>query len=370
MVRPFAAASRFERTSEARGCLVRLLIDLLPAEADLTVMVERRVVFARTARLSADVLAAPEEAEALVSEIRRTLAAAHTQLGTRRVEAVYVLGATPQHTALCAKLQAELNLPCRAVDPLAGTNISREVTGDLAEGAKARFAALLGALWDEAEGVAPAIDFLHPRRPPPPKRSRRLLVLAGAAAGLLLVMGAVLLFRIMRLNGRIEALAGPVSDVDRLTKDLSEVQKELDPYQEWQTSDINWLVELASLSHNLPNPDDVLFTSLVITTNEGAGKALRKARGKTKKLPGKARSDVMSLAAGTVAFQGVAVSEEKVTEGVERVDPRRLVDIKRGSTDPNPKQARYKFAFRGTVGVLPREVDKEDVPPPRRPEGE
>jgi hypothetical protein len=40
------------------------------------------------------------------------------------------------------------------------------------------------------------------------------------------------------------------------------------------------------------------------------------------------------------------------------------------SADPNPKQPKYKFAFKGSVGLLPREVDKEAMPPPRPPESD
>src|SRR5262249_33147980 len=213
-------ASRFARTPEGRGCAVALLIDLSPAEADLTVVVDRRVVFTRTARLSADVLANPEEAKALVSEIRRTLAAVHNQLGTRRVEAVYVLGATPQHAAVCAKLQADLNLPCRTVDPLAETHIGREVTNGLAPAATRPLAGLLGALWDEAEGVLPAIDFLHPRRPPPPKRSQRPLLLGAAAAALLLLFAGVLGIRIFLLNRQIGVLQASAGENKQLTDEI------------------------------------------------------------------------------------------------------------------------------------------------------
>jgi hypothetical protein len=262
-----------------------------------------------------------------------------------------------------------LNLPCRVVDPLAGTNISREVTADLPEGAKGRFTALLGALWDEAEGVAPALDFLHPRRPPPPKRSQRPLVLAAVAAGLLLLLGAVLLFQIMRLNSKITALRGPANEAARLTKAIADTQTQLDPFEVWQTSDFNWLVELASLSKNLPNPDDVLFTNLDISTKEGAGKAMRDVRGK-KKVPGKG-PDPDKDAAGTVAFQGIAVSDDKVSEAAKRVlaDPRRVMHMPLTSVDPDPKQPKYKYTFKGSVGLLPREVDKEALPPPRAPEG-
>jgi Tfp pilus assembly PilM family ATPase len=362
VVRPFAAASRFERTAEARGCLVRLLIDLLPGEADLTVMVERRVVFTRTARVSGDVLATPDETRALVSEIRRTLAAAHTQLGTRRVEAAYLLGATPQHAALCAKLQGELNLPCSTVDPLAGTHIGGEATADVPEGARSRFAALLGALWDEAEGTAPAIDFLHPRRPPPPKRSKRMLALGGVAAGLLLLLGAVLVTQLIIVNARIKEVRGQAAEVTRIDQRIAAVQKELDPFEEWQTTDFNWLSELAVMSSNLPTPDEVLFTQVDITTDERAGKALRDARKKPAKTPAaKGRTDPLRQVAGKVSFSGMAVNEAKAQAIPRGADPKHVVMLPQWSVEQTPKQGKYKVEFRGSVGLPAREVDQEPV---------
>jgi Tfp pilus assembly PilM family ATPase len=375
LVRPFAAASRFERTPEARGCLVRLLIDLLPGEVDLTAMVERRVVFTRTARLAADVLAAPDEAKSLFGEVRRTLAAVHTQLGNRRVEAVYVLGATPQHAALCAKLQAELNLPCRSVDPLAGTHISREVTAGLPEGTASRFAALLGALWDEAEGAPPAIDFLHPRRPPPPKRSQRPLVLGAVAAGLLLLFAAVLAYQIMSLSGQIGRLQPTANEAASLRKKIADAEKELQPYEAWQTTEFNLLHELAALSQRLPDPNDLVFTQLTISTDERPGKQLLDGRGKKLAKAAKGRADTQRQPACKVDFNGVAVSADKVSSTLKNVDERRVLALPQVKVEPNPKEPKYKVSFHGSVGLPPREVDKEpiklpDEGPPARAEKE
>jgi Tfp pilus assembly PilM family ATPase len=358
VVRPFAAASRFLRTADARQHAVRLLVDLLPGEADLTVIADRRVVFTRTARMSCDVLAAPDDVKLVVGEIRRTLAAVHAQLGARRVEAVYLLGASPAHAALCSKLQAELNLPCRAVDPLAGTSIGREVTGELADGSSGRFAALLGALWDEAEAVPPAIDFLHPRRPPPPVRSKRPLVLGAIAAGLLLLLGGALLIRIMVLSSQIKKVQPQADKSELLAKQITERQKELEPYEDWQASDINWLRELATVAGKLPDPDQMILTQLTLSANERAGKALRDSRKKTSKTA-KAKTDPARLEGGSISFGGLAVSADKVRETIRGVEAGRIVQVP--SIHDEPKQPHYKASFQGVVRLPPREVDKEPV---------
>ena len=193
-LRPMAAASLFLRGREANRYSVRLLIDLLPGEADLTVIADKHVVFTRNARLGSHGSPIPSEepsadkakvAEsttassktpashaALVGQIRRTLAAVHSQLKDRRVEVVYVWGVSPPIQALARQIEKEIDLPCQTLDPLAEMTLARELRDTPPESPE-RFAALLGLIADEAESITPAVDFLHPRQAPPPPSRRR-----------------------------------------------------------------------------------------------------------------------------------------------------------------------------------------------------
>ncbi len=73
---------------------VRLLVDLLEDEADLTVIVDRKVIFLRTARCRRSALRS-RSSVALVAEFRRTMGAVQNQLGGRKVESIVLCGLRP-----------------------------------------------------------------------------------------------------------------------------------------------------------------------------------------------------------------------------------------------------------------------------------
>ncbi len=98
---------------------MRLLIDLLSEEVDLTVLVGRDPVFMRTARLPHEVMQSLDNLKAPFPELRRTLAAAHNQLAGRKVQAIYLCGTQEEHGDLARRIEAELGLPVRVFDPLA-----------------------------------------------------------------------------------------------------------------------------------------------------------------------------------------------------------------------------------------------------------
>ena len=77
-----ASATKVGAVADATDDKVRLLVDLLGDEADLTVLVGPQVVFLRTARLPAETASdAGENWRPLLAEIRRTMAAVQNQLG-------------------------------------------------------------------------------------------------------------------------------------------------------------------------------------------------------------------------------------------------------------------------------------------------
>src|SRR5215469_10018670 len=73
VLRPCAAASLLTRARWETVSRVKLLVDLLAEDADLTVLVDNEVVFLRTVRLPHDVLSGGQAT--LLGEIRRTVAA-------------------------------------------------------------------------------------------------------------------------------------------------------------------------------------------------------------------------------------------------------------------------------------------------------
>src|SRR5207248_852930 len=139
----------------------------------------------------------------------------------------------------------------------------------------------------------------------------------------------------------------------------------LDPYQEWQASDFNWLQELSWLARKLPDPDEMILTNVTIGSNDRAGKAMQDARKKTAKTS-KAKGDAR-IEAGTISFSGLAVSDTKAREALRGGDERHAIAV---NTNDDSKQPKYKVSFQGTVRLTPREVDKEPLltPPGREPQ--
>ena len=260
ILRPCAAASLLCRARAAARMQVRLLVDLLDDEADLTVMIDRKVIFLRTARLPGDPLTDPEAAGALLAEIRRTMAAVQNRLEGRRVACIVLCGTGPEHAALAQRLQDELTIPADLFDPFEGLSLGSELQRALPDH-PGRFAPLLGMLLDEMEQVAPAVDFLHPRRSPEPPSPRKKYFLAGGIAALLLV-----LFLGYRFWCRIDL----ASDIKKKTEELGQLDKELlilekkakavAEIEKWMTTDVVWLDEFRRMADLLPPAKDVALT--------------------------------------------------------------------------------------------------------------
>lgn len=269
VLRPCAAASLVLRQESADR--TQLLVDLLRDEADLTVLAGRQVVLLRTARLPGDVGAGQEALRPLLGEIRRTMAAAHNQLGGEKVSRLLVCGRGSDDATLAQRLSAELGLPVELFDPFGACPLSRQLQEQLPEHA-GRFAPLIGMLLDEAEGVAPAFDFLHPRRRPPPP-TKRNQYLAIAVAVLLVALGAwaFIWHQLRALDGEIAALVEQSAQADKAVERARQIEERADAIREWTASEMVWLDELAELASDLPPAQEVVLANIdCALTREGA----------------------------------------------------------------------------------------------------
>ncbi len=269
VLRPCAAASLVLRQESADR--TQLLVDLLRDEADLTVLAGRQVVLLRSARLPGDVGAGQEALRPLLGEIRRTMAAAHNQLGGEKVSRLLVCGRGSEDAALAQRLAAELGLPAELFDPFSACPLSRQLQAQLPEHA-GRFAPLVGMLLDEAEGVSPAFDFLHPRRRPPPPTKRKQY-LGIAAAVLLVALGtwAFILHKLRSLDGEIADLVQQSAQADKAVERARQIEERADAIGEWAASEMVWLDELAELASDLPPAQEVVLANLdCALTREGA----------------------------------------------------------------------------------------------------
>jgi Tfp pilus assembly PilM family ATPase len=267
-LRPCGAAALLNR-AHPKAERVKLLVDLMWDDADLTVIVGDQVTYLRTVRLPVDATTG-DVARPLVSEIRRTMAAAQNQLGSQRVEAVYFCGDKRQAAAAEA-LGKSLEQPVRAFDPFQGLELGGALrSAGVVEAS--RFAPLLGTLSEEAAGARPALDFLHPRRRPPQKsrteKARPLALVAGAV----LAAAALAFFYVLtgldtQIEEKQQALAAAKQEAQRFDK----IKRQHDALKKWQETDIVWLDELASISRNASPPQAVMFTGLTFDTTAAKG---------------------------------------------------------------------------------------------------
>ncbi|MGO8746210.1 MAG: type IV pilus biogenesis protein PilM [Thermoguttaceae bacterium] len=262
ILRACAAASLFTRLQRDGPMRVRLLADLLGDEVDLTVMIDRKVIFLRTARLPCDPLDDLDAAGVLLSEIRRTMAAVQNQLGGRKVGAIALCGSSPKHAALADLLGERLSLPAEQFDFFAGLKLQEEIRQALPEH-PGRFAPLFGMLLDELSATPPAVDFLHPRRRPEAPSRRRLYVRAGLAGGV--VLTACLGLAWLQYNTYQRQLDDLTAEAQALTAKapaLEKTERLVKDVETWQGSNIVWLEELRRLSEKFPPSQDAMLTQL------------------------------------------------------------------------------------------------------------
>ena len=262
ILRPCGAASLFCRRQADGRPRARLLVDLLVDEADLTVIIDRKVIFLRTARLPGDPLTDSEAAQALLGEFRRTIAAVQNQLGGRKVEQIVLCGSGQAHAALAELIDARLGTPAEVFDPFAGLALGGELQQSLPEH-PGRFAPLLGILLDDLGHVPHGVDFLHPRKRPAPPSRRKYYI--AAAAGVAFLFVAALLYSVLEcrsLNRQAVELNDKAADLDKQIKALEKEEKALKDVEAWRRGDPVWLEEFRWLAKQLPAADQTMLDGL------------------------------------------------------------------------------------------------------------
>jgi len=271
VLRPCAAASLLCRVHPADPAKVRLLVDLVADEADLTVMIDRKVMFLRTARLPGDPLAQQEQVQALLAEIRRTMAAAQNQLGGRRAESIMLCGTADRHRELAASIEESLGTPAELFDPFSGLQLGPELRAALPDHPP-HFAPLLGMLLDELDQREQAIDFLNPRRPSKPPSRRKTYVLAALAVAA--VVGLVYLggrLQRSRLRAEIETLRAQSKSWDKPVAAATKLRKAEAEIEEWMAGEVVWLDKIHRLSEKFPPAREAMLTQLAAGPSSRGG---------------------------------------------------------------------------------------------------
>ena len=160
LLRPCEAALLLDgEKSIPRGQAV-LLVNPLGVEADLTAVVDGTAVFLRTTRISSD----PPPLQALLAEIRLTMAAASNQLGGRKIESIVLCGEQQPDLDLAHAIETELGDSRRTFRSLRRRE-ARPRAGRIAAGTPGPVRAAGGHVAGRAEAVEACGRF--PPSPPP-----------------------------------------------------------------------------------------------------------------------------------------------------------------------------------------------------------
>jgi len=323
VLRPCAAASLLARAAHLRGFQARLLVDVLPGEVDLTVMAGNHVAFLRRTRIAGD----PPQTRALLTEMRRTMAAAQNQLGGRRVESILLCGAGEEYAARAREIQESLQTPTELFDPFGTVRVGPRLRRALPEH-PGRFAPLLGMLASEAEGREPTIDFLHPRRPPKPVRHRWYIA---AAVGVAVLVFGFLIYRQLKRNdlaADVEYLQSELGRWEELEDRAVSVEKNAATVERWTAGDVVWLDELATLSAKAPSAHEVMVTEMKLDSVPAGG--------------------------GQVYLKGLARDAATIQAVEQRIrDARHTVES--GESGEDDSQSHYSWWFSARLTVEPGE---------------
>lgn len=328
VLRPFAADSLVTDRLAAESCVIT--VDRLAEEVDLTVVLGGQAVFPRSVRVG-NYGTPQDQAANIVSEMKRTIAAAQNQIAGHRVESVLILGKESEQKVLAETIARELSLTVAFVDPLEAVTLAGPASQLPAN--ISRFAPLVGALLDESRGRKHEIDFLSPRKRPAPTDHRRRYLLAGAAAGVaalaLIAMGW----------WQLSSLSSEIADLEKEKKSLDEILKKAKPTVEKATlidkyaeGQIPWLDELRELSVDLLPGDKVILDKLTAS-----------AEGRT------------------LAVEGGATSSELGPQLELKLKDDRH-QIRGTGTSIVPQNAPYSASFSGVITL----VNPEDAPAPKR----
>ncbi|MCA9264096.1 MAG: hypothetical protein KDA60_09625 [Planctomycetales bacterium] len=275
VLRPSGTASLLRHQIELQPGPVVLVIDILNDSADLTILNHDAILLTRTIRVPIyDDSKADTWLSVLKSEVRRTLAAARTQLRGSTIDEIIVYGEDVASQQLETELQSSQHTPVRLLRPLdkirCDANLERRAPSHTE-----RFAPLVGILRDELAQRPHAIDFWRPKRPAEPPSRRTTWSLAGiaAACAILALIGWVV-WKTTSLDAEIRRLG---RESQQLNKDVEVARQQglrLASIENWYQQAPVWLNELRHLAEKLPPPEQLRVSSLQADMASGGGGAI------------------------------------------------------------------------------------------------
>lgn len=265
LLRSCAAAAFLARVRLAQPGQVQLMVELFSDRADLTAVVDGRVLLPRTVRLGSDV-SQSVVLQGLSPEIRLTAAAVQNQFGGRQVARIVLCGQGETDAAFAREIEKAVGIHTALLDPFAGMELGPPLLESPPDH-PGRFAAVLGMLSAECEGTPHAIDFLHPRQTVVSANPRKKWALAATFAVLLVLAYFVygrLAYR--QLYDEVCQLEARSADADSILRAAG--SRNLAAAAEmarWADGEVVWLDRLRELSEDFPPADSAVVGHLTLT---------------------------------------------------------------------------------------------------------
>jgi len=337
IVRAHAIASMFRR-EVPNPPKKSMLLNLMRASADISILDEHEIVFTRNVQLGGDADDDPEtDVSHLADEIRLTTIVAHQSASDSdaQVVNVYMFGDPQESQTFADQLGDEAQLTVTLLDPLEGVELP---PSEVRLVPSHRLAALIGMVWDFLEGAA-LLDFANPKQPPPrPKTARKIAFYAAAALVTVSIVGYRLWDEVSAKQKQASELKADVEHSETLLKTVRQQTLVLDAVEQWRRDQTDWLGELHYLSDNMPSADKAVVRRLtLVPSNSGGG--------------------TISMSVQVAAPNMIETLETGLRDTRHHVGSQRIAPT--GATD----EAAFQFETR--IDVLPPAPATSDTPPPQ-----
>lgn len=241
-----------------------MVICLSRDTADLLILKSNQVALLRSTKL-------PSEKEAwatvLGGEVRRSLMAASSQLGTSAVKGVMLM-ARPELSAEAEDpIEQAVGQPISLVDPSSLLSKHLDSRERLLETSGNRIGVIAGAALHPLADRAGSLDFKNPKKRPPKKQNTLLYALAGAAALLVAAAGVSWWFNTNRtLDEDLEFYRNEIEGKELLAKSAQRKIKQLREIESFLDGAPNFLDELNYVSKRIPTAEKVILGGPTFST--------------------------------------------------------------------------------------------------------
>ncbi|MEQ9408389.1 MAG: hypothetical protein RIK87_11710 [Fuerstiella sp.] len=225
--------------------------------AHLLLLKNNLPVLSRSLRLAQD-MKGEDEAEFIAAETSRTLLACATTTDDElKIGQIVVVGSEIESASLISVLGEHLGADVLRV------SVKSVVDGEAGDASVSAYAPLVAAMKQEASGIAPAVDFLHPRRPPKATRQRNR-ILAAATMAVVLVAGGwyyvhAQFAEATAENTRLKTRLRELDDLVRETRSKRNLAKVLTA---WEDNRLSWLDELRDITIRTPSSPRLVLQQL------------------------------------------------------------------------------------------------------------